>query len=476
MNCTGSVSQRERAVTSGQWLLGGAVGSLIPANFSYRQQLLQISDQLGERDVKRLCYLCKDIVSRVQDEKITEGFELFQILEDLGLLGPDNPTFLSECLRSLGKEKLATSLRRANTPVRMPYTPQSFVSQQLISTFKSKANCYASTMEKLGKARLFPRDVLRVLYTEVYLILKMDLPIELGLPKGVDLDRIVPTTLRDVFSSSAAQRNLACTVLSRDFKEAQKCSTMCHTHYTRFDNALSEIQWNSTVRAKVRQVVSKRKDPQGTEAHKACEYIRQVCVDILGNDQFLYDLDRIKECLHALESIYYCIWQRLPMYQWLVNLLYLAKSSVLDLSKHLPLLLTFLDEHREGIIENYGELSCILGQEVLDNLAPQLHFSKEDYHPKHNPNLPYTMTWQVFLIQLVYLAMGYSIEPSEVGERYTKIFYYGDSHEKLFEKGMKIMAGVGYSMYIQVAELKQTAIEFANTTPYDVPIVELFPT
>lgn len=444
--------------------------SLFPTSFAYRQQLLWISEQLSEQDVKKLCYLCKDVLSKMQCEQITEAFQLFDLLEDQCLLASDNLIFLSECLSIIGKMKLAASL---------PYTPQSFVTQQLLSVFHSKANHYASTMENLSKAGLFPRSYLTELLAEVYFALKMDLPTNLGMPSELsmtDLDRIVATTLREIFWCSAAQRKLACTVVSNDIQARQVYSAECHNYFTHFDNAVSEIKWNSVVCAKVRKLISERIEPQGTGARKACEYIRQVCVDILESDEIQQHLDEASKHLFALESIYYSVWQRLPMYHWLVNLLNLAKSSILDLSKHRELLLVLLEEHRGGIIENYSELSQILGQEVLDNLAPLLHFSKTDYIPKYNPNTVYTTTWHVFLLQLVYLAMGYSIEPKEVGERYTNLFFYGDSLKKLFEDGMLLLASaVGHNMHVVMVGLKQKALELANSTPYSVPIVELFP-
>ena len=466
-----SASRQEVTSVRTPWTgLCESTRSLFPANFAYRQQLLQISEELSEQHVKRLCYLCKDVLPKMQCEQITEGFQLFDLLEDQRLLASDNLTFLSECLSIIGKMKLAASL---------PYTPQSFVTQQLVSVFHSKANHYASTMENLGKADLFPRIHLTQLLAEVYFVLKMDLPTNLGIPPELsmaDLDRIVATTLREIFLCSAAQRKLACTLVSNDFQARQVYSAECHTYYTHFDNAVTEIKWNSVVCAKVRNVISERREPQGTGARKACEYIRQVCVDILRSDQIQQHLDEASKHLFALESIYYNVWQKLPMYHWLVNLLYLAKSSILDLSKHCELLLMLLEEHRKGIIENYSELSQILGQEVLDDLAPLLRFSKNDYIPKCNPSIAYTMTWHVFLLQLVYLAMGYSIEPKEVGERYTKLFFYGDNHNKLFENGMLLLAAaVGYNMHVLMVSLKHKALELANSTPYNVPIVELFP-
>ena len=469
------ITASEQKVTSekrSRMALCESTRSLFPASFAYRQQLLQISEQLSEQDVRKLCYLCKDVLPKVQCEQITEAFQLFDLLEDQCLLASDNLTFLSECLSIIGKMKLAASL---------PYTPQSFVAQQHMSVFHSKANHYASTMENLSKAGLFPRSYLTDLLAEVYFALKMDLPTNLGMPSELsmtDLDRIVATTLREIFWCSAAQKKLARTVVSNDVQARQVYSAECHNYFTHFDNAVSEIKWNSVVCAKVRKLVSERIEPQGRGARKACEYIRQVCVAILGSDEIQQHLDEASKHLFALESIYYSVWQRLPMYHWLVNLLYLAKSSILDLSKHRELLLMLLEEHREGIIENYSELSQILGQEILDNLAPLLHFSKNDCISKYynNPNTVYTITWHVFLLQLVYLAMGYSIEPEEVGERYTKLFFYGDSHNKLFEDGMLLLAsGVGHNMHVVMVGLKQKALELANSTPYSVPIVELFP-
>ena len=73
----------------------------IPGDFFYRCRLLQVSDHLEARDVERLSFICREVVPKAQAEKISEGFQLFEILEERGLLSPCDllPVYVSTCNR-----------------------------------------------------------------------------------------------------------------------------------------------------------------------------------------------------------------------------------------------------------------------------------------------------------------------------------------------------------------------------------------
>ena len=75
--------------------------------FVFHKFLLQVSDQLSAKEVEKLCYLCRDVVARKEAVDITEGYQLFDILEEKMLLAPGEFLFLSECFQAIGRFELA---------------------------------------------------------------------------------------------------------------------------------------------------------------------------------------------------------------------------------------------------------------------------------------------------------------------------------------------------------------------------------
>lgn len=76
-------------------------------SFLFHKYLLQISEQLSSKEVGRLCYLCRDYVSKAESANISEGYQLFDILEENELLAPGKFAFLSECFQTIGRYELA---------------------------------------------------------------------------------------------------------------------------------------------------------------------------------------------------------------------------------------------------------------------------------------------------------------------------------------------------------------------------------
>jgi len=86
--------------------------------------------------VERLSFICREVVPKAQAEKISEGFHLFEILEERGLLSPCDLTLLCTCLRVIGKVAVAEKLASAQ----LPWLPDSLQTRhQLTLVFRHKA-------------------------------------------------------------------------------------------------------------------------------------------------------------------------------------------------------------------------------------------------------------------------------------------------------------------------------------------------
>lgn len=448
---------------------------LLDKSFTFHSRLLEISEQLGPRDLMKLCYLCKSVIPKARAKEITEGFQLFDTLEEFQLLSPTKLAFLATCLRTIGKITLAERL----TTTSLPYTPSSFSTQEqlLRSTFRSQASQHRSCMEKLSSATLFPPTEVACLFAEMEFALGMDLPVPWWKPDSIvtDFDGIVATTLSCMFSFFDCLIKSGFAFLANDRKLTWQLLEKCNDEYNRFEKTVARTHWNLIVREKVNRKIFLRQDPQGREARKACKYIRHLCEDILGVEGMQKEAQLAENNLYMLESVYYSFWGRLPMYQWLANLLHLAKSSILDLSQHQQLLLNLLTKHRTDIVQNYGLISQIVGEEVLEALCP-LSEQEHKYNSidtmdicPHQFKLVITCT---HLLELVALSTGHVIDPHKVAGRLVQLFTHKGNLEKLSWKTVNALCSLDHLKYKEVLDLQQRAIKFAIETPYDVPVSE----
>ena len=77
---------------------------------NYRSLLLELSNSLTTSDLKELKFLCGDAIPPGRAEKITRGFELFGVLEQLNMLSEENRDFLASKLIAINRNDLRNKL------------------------------------------------------------------------------------------------------------------------------------------------------------------------------------------------------------------------------------------------------------------------------------------------------------------------------------------------------------------------------
>ena len=75
-----------------------------------RAFLLELSNSLGDKDLKQLKFLCKGKIGERQLEGIDEGYQLFEALEKRNLLSKNNKKFLASILATAGRDDLSIQL------------------------------------------------------------------------------------------------------------------------------------------------------------------------------------------------------------------------------------------------------------------------------------------------------------------------------------------------------------------------------
>lgn len=89
-----------------------AVTSNSDANHSkdFRERLLKIDGNLGDREVEQLKFLCQDLIFHKKLEKSSSALELFNYFSVEELLSEEDPFFLAELLYIMKQNSLLKHL------------------------------------------------------------------------------------------------------------------------------------------------------------------------------------------------------------------------------------------------------------------------------------------------------------------------------------------------------------------------------
>ena len=126
-------------------------------NLKFRKSLLSISNQLGQRDLDLLKFICEVDVPKARMERVRSGTDLFNALEERGKLSPKNLGFLVDILNSIGRGKLIDTYLRSEGFVIPPTSLQvagpgaSMGSQTLQYLFR---DCLAKIAQELQSTQV----------------------------------------------------------------------------------------------------------------------------------------------------------------------------------------------------------------------------------------------------------------------------------------------------------------------------------
>ena len=451
-----------------------AVMEGFPEHYIYRRQLLKVSDNLEVRDVERLCYLCRGVVPRDRAEEVREGTQLFDILEEHNYISPHNLEFLGMCLRDIGRERLIEELPgdEATTCNPLPCMPNSLqATKQMIVVFRRKAHWSIGT---LAKIQLTNSIEMENICGEVHLAITAeqakDLPISLWQPGErckVSIDEVVTTTLKSLFLYTKSQLEAIQISCAQNIHKLKKPSKECTEQMKVLEEMLDKIEWNSKIRERV-----KAKALQTQEGQQACKNIREICTDLLRTEELDDNIQSIEDHLSALCSTRNSLWQVPLTYLWLINLLHLAKTSALDLTKHREVIWNLLIREKESIASNYDTLLLFVGKDTLEKLeiTPQSQNTFTESHLNTVLVMGWPISRQIFLIQFASLAMGYSIDPMEIWRKYAKHASCEDMVQQRIQTYVTLAKNAENQMLHKMECLRQRAIDIG-----DGDLRELFP-
>ena len=78
---------------------------------NYRLNLNEIASKLTEENLRKLKFLCYDVIPAGDNERVLSAQDLFTQLEQRGKIAPNRLDFLHKCLQNIGRKDLATDLK-----------------------------------------------------------------------------------------------------------------------------------------------------------------------------------------------------------------------------------------------------------------------------------------------------------------------------------------------------------------------------
>ena len=211
-----------------------------------------------------------------------------------------------------------------------------------------------------------------------------------------------------------------------------------------------------------------------------CDYTQSICTDLLQDKNFKTQLKGVNASLFIWESTAYMRWLNAALFHWMSNLLHLAESSVIDLSRHRELILKIFAEHKENIHQSLADISSVVGNDILQKISPVLELLEcKPEHSAPSSSQEFRLTcipvlWYIVLMELVAFAEGHHINPREIGkETIHRLTKY--SSGIVVSSNVKVLQSAANRMHTDVLELWNHATEVADGSHYDVPVQELFP-
>ncbi|XP_029313981.1 FAS-associated death domain protein [Cottoperca gobio] len=86
------------------------------SNLQFNSVLLDISNQLTDKQLEDMKFLCRDMVGKKELEKISSGIRLFQVLTERGKLGANNTDCLCQLLKDIHRQDLSGRIETFESP------------------------------------------------------------------------------------------------------------------------------------------------------------------------------------------------------------------------------------------------------------------------------------------------------------------------------------------------------------------------
>lgn len=381
---------------------------------THRCFLMFLSQKLGDKEVDRLKYTCDIPESRWPE--IKEAFHVFKCLEEVNKLNPHNYEYLAHMLGIIGRldlasqlhtEHLIDSLDCRNHWINNYWTEQRHVYIQ----GRTKLTKFAS-----DRGEPILKRTLKDLVDQLVLAWDMKEPVYSWRVDCNCLDESVSHSLEVLSPFILAKLQMYPLPAFNKMREPQE---MCDKYFREFNEVANRLEWNR----EIRDLCMNRKCPHVEPASAVCTYIKDVCYLVLHDHANHKKIEIATKYSSILEAHFRSGWQMLVVIMWLRSLCLLHVADKLDLRKYVNQLTDIVSKHRDNINRVYHLIGPIVGEEVMQKVAPLLE-PPTDAEPESSPSIweIKAVAWYVLILELLGHAMGCSIDPMEVAKRYRDRF------------------------------------------------------
>ena len=345
---------------------------------SFRRSVLEVFRGLKKEEVEQIRWLSKDFFETEgaacpADEMA--GVDLLHVMEESGLVGPGNYSFLVDCLEEIGRPDLVIVL----LPPKLPYLPPSLdipalLNQKRIDTIQLKKTQYQFGMRSLVSLKqIASQNTARNAGGWYKRILGALAPKFLDMHSCYIIENL-PTTLINmslyINSLLGGVQEYEC---NGDTVKFAKHLAECEEHLDILQSLMEEIDWDNLPRKRENLATSKQYHPVRQASYGAFSGVAELLLEFSGSKERLQEETRHLSCVLArLESVLRLSGYMWSLTSWLIALLQVAVRSPICLKKYEGLFRILLVRNRTVIRSNSDMLETVLsktpvGRGLLDS-------------------------------------------------------------------------------------------------------------
>ena len=343
---------------------------------SFRKVVLDVSRELNEEEVEKICWLSKDFLTGSPRSEEMSSVDLLHAMEDSNLLGPGNYSFLVDCLEQIGRLDLVSLIQ----PPKLPYLPPSCtieaqMLQNRMETLSLKKTQYMFGMRSLVTTRHIASQTTAKNASGWFNRICSALS-----PKIVDeqmsyIIEKLPTTLINMSlhlnSLLDAIEEYHC---NGDTQRFSNHIADCEAHLENLQSLMEEIGWDSLPRKRENLATSRQYHPVRQASYGAFSGLVEFMLELSSSRERVQEETRhLSSVLSRLESILRLAGYMWSVTSWLIALLQVAVHTPICLDKYEGLFRILVVRNKRIIannremVENVLSRTCV-GSKLLDRL------------------------------------------------------------------------------------------------------------
>ena len=346
---------------------------------SFRKVVLDVSRELNEEEVEKICWLSKDFfhqdIPRTEDHEL-RGVELLNAMEDSHLLGPGNYSFLIDCLQQIGRLDLVSVIE----PPTLPYLPPSLsilaqLHQKRMDALRLKKTQYSFGMRSLVLTREKASDLIPQNAVGWFRRICGSLSPHAVEAHSSYIIENLPTTLinTSLYANSLMDAieeyhyNGDTCVFAGDIADSEK-------HLENLQSLMEKVGWDIYPRKKETLATSRQYHPVRQVSYGAFSGLVEFTVELSNSrERVQEETRRLSSALMRLESVLRLAGYMWSVTSWLIALLQVAVRSPICLDKHKGLFRILLTRNKTLIFNNSSMVEDVLGRsqvgcKLLDKL------------------------------------------------------------------------------------------------------------